>query len=110
MRVSRLTLTERTQTMKTEIEWRKGPAQGGEGTAGKNEAGVPQWYDGDHLMIIVEVKNDRTGDEHREIAVVYLNADEDLFEVRDASTHDIYDAWGPESWSWYAKLDGKMPA
>lgn len=91
--------------MKAEIEWKEGPARGGAGTAGKDGTGIAQWNDGDHLLIIVE-RSDGT----LETAVVYLNADEDLFEVRDASTHDIYDAWGPESWSWWAKLDGKMPA
>lgn len=92
--------------MKAEIEWHKGPALGGVGTAG-TENGISQWYDGDHLLIIVDTDNG--GNPVREIATVYINADEDLFEVRDASTHDIYDAWGPESWSWWAKLDGKMP-
>jgi hypothetical protein len=90
------------------LTWHKGPALGGVGTAGEDN-GVAQWYDGDHLIIIVDVKNQRTGDEYRETAVVYLNADEDVFEVRDASTHDIYDAWSPEAWSWWAKLDGKYP-
>lgn len=81
------------------LEWHKGPAEGGQGTAGKNEDGVPQWYDGDRLLIIVETN------EGREIAVVDISADEDYFDVRDASSGDTYDAWGPECWSWWAKLD-----
>jgi endonuclease YncB( thermonuclease family) len=80
------------------LQWHKGPAEGGQGSAGKNEDGVPQWWDGDRLLIIVETS------EGREIAVVDINADEDYFDVRDASTGDTYDAWGPECWSWWAKL------
>lgn len=80
------------------LEWRKGPAEDGEGTAGKNEDGVPQWWDGDRLLIIIETNNGR------EIAVVDISADEDAFDVRDASSGETYDAWGPECWSWWAKL------
>lgn len=80
------------------LEWHKGPAEGGQGTAAKNEDGVPQWWDGDRLLIIVETDNGR------EIAVVDISADEDYFCVRDASTGDTYDAWGPGCWSWWAKL------
>lgn len=89
--------------MKTEIEWHKGPALGGEGTAGKNDEGVPQWYNGDLLLIKVETT------ERTELAVVRIHADEDYFSVDDASTGDTYDAWGPECWYWWAKLDGKIP-
>lgn len=89
---------------KVELVWQDGPARGGGGTAGKDDNGVAQWYDGDHLLIVVETE--KSG---REMAVVYITADEDLLEVRDSSTHDIYDAWGPESWSYWAKLDGKLP-
>lgn len=91
--------------MKTEIEWIKGPALGGEGTAGKNEEGVPQWYDGDRLLILIETNKGR------EIAVVDLDCDEHYFNVTDASSGDVYDAWEPSSWSWYAKLNSKnLPA
>jgi endonuclease YncB( thermonuclease family) len=83
------------------LEWHKGPAEGGVGTAGANDDGVPQWWDGDRLLIVVE-----TGD-GREIAVVDISADEEYFDVRDASTGDTYDAWGPECWSWWARLDEK---
>lgn len=80
------------------LEWRKGPAEDGEGTAGKNDEGVPQWYDGDRLLIVIETNNGR------EIAVVDICADENDFSVKDASSGDEYDAWSPESWSWWAKL------
>lgn len=81
------------------LKWHKGPALGGEGTAGKNDEGVPQWYDGDRLLIIVET----TGDD--EMAIVDIIADEDLFQVKDATTGDTYDAWEPAQWSWWAKFN-----
>lgn len=81
------------------LKWHKGPALGGEGTAGKNDEGVPQWYDGDRLLIIVEMTS---GDE---MAIVDIIADEDLFQVKDATTGDTYDAWEPAQWSWWAKFN-----
>lgn len=81
------------------LKWNKGPALGGEGTAGKNDEGIPQWYDGDRLLIIVET----TGDD--EMAIVDIVADEDLFQVKDATTGDTYDAWEPAQWSWWAKFN-----
>ena len=81
------------------LEWHKGPAEGGTGTAGKcGETGKHLWWNGDRLLIIVETN------QGREIAVVDIEADEDYFNVRDASTGETYDAWEPESWSWWAKL------
>lgn len=87
------------------LVWHRGPAEGGHGTGGPNEEGIEstasQWWDGETLLIIVETNKGR------EFAVVHIAADEDYFRVTDASTGDIYDAWGPESWSWWAKLDKK---
>lgn len=83
------------------LEWHPGPANGGVGTAGEKN-GVSQWWDGDILLIIVETNSGR------EFAVVHISADgDDYFEVRDASTGDDYDAWSPDEWSWWAKLDEK---
>jgi hypothetical protein len=85
--------------MKTELEWHEGPARGGLGTAGKNADGVAQWFNGDRLLLIIDTNKGR------EIAVVDISADEDVFDVHDASTGDLFDAWEPHSWSWWAKLD-----
>ncbi len=82
------------------IIWHKGPALGGTGTA-PCEEGKPRWYDGDTLTIIIDTNNGR------EIAVVNICADEDFFSVTDASSGDTYDAWEPESWAWWAKLEDK---
>ena len=80
------------------LEWHKGPAEAGAGTAETNDEGLPQWYSGDRLLIIIETNRGR------EIAVVDIDADEHYFRVTDASSGDIYDAWQPEDWSWWAKL------
>jgi hypothetical protein len=86
--------------MKTQLEWHPGPANGGVGTAGKNEAGVSQWYDGDRLLVVVEIN---TGE--REIVCLDVIADEERFETRLAGTDELYSAFLPEDWSWWAKLD-----
>lgn len=81
------------------LEWHRGPAEGGTGTAGRcEETGKHLWWNGDRLLVVVETN------QGREIAVVDIEADEDYFNVRDASTGETYDAWEPESWSWWAKL------
>ncbi len=86
------------------LDWRKGPANGGEGTAGTNDEGIPQWYDGDRLLIVIETNKGR------EVAVVDIDCDEHYFNVKDASSGDAYDAWEPKDWSWWAKLDkGSLP-
>lgn len=87
------------------IQWHKGPALGGGGTAGKDEdTEAPLFYNGDRLILIIETT------EGREIAVVDISCDEDHFSVTDASSGDGFDAWGPESWSWWAVLNHKnMP-
>lgn len=82
------------------LEWNLGPAEGGEGTAGKDEeTGAPLFYDGDRLLIIIETN------QGREIAVVDIDCDEHYFNVTDASSGETYDAWEPHQWSWWAKLD-----
>jgi hypothetical protein len=86
--------------MKTELEWHKGPALGGGGTAGI-EDGVAQWYSGDRIMIIIE------RDEGRAYAVVDIDCDEHYFRVLDAASGDTFEAGDPSSWSWWAKLDKK---
>lgn len=81
------------------LDWHKGPAEGGHGTAGTNDEGVPQWYDGDRLLIIIETNKGR------EMAIVDISCDEHFFRTTDASSGDAYDAWDPSVWSWWAKLD-----
>ena len=82
------------------LQWHKGPAEGGTGTAGK-EDGVDMWWDGDLLVIVVGTTNDR------EIALVSVNADEDQLSLTCHNTGDSYDAWSLSDVSWWAKLDSK---
>ena len=85
----------------TTLKWHEGPARGGVGTAGVSDDGIPQWYDGDTLIIVIETNQGRA------YGIVSLSCDEHYFRVIDASTGDEYDSWGPESWSWWAKFDTK---
>lgn len=82
------------------ITWMPGRAQGGGGTAGKDEAnGAPLFFNGDRLLLIIET------DLGREMAVVDIDCDEDYFRVTEVTSGEGFDTWGPESWSWWAKLD-----
>jgi hypothetical protein len=86
-------------TFPTALTWHKGPASGGVGTAGSREDGTSLWWDGDLLLILVETNSGR------ETALVSISCDEHYFSVIDANTGDAYGDWGPESWSWWAKLE-----
>jgi hypothetical protein len=81
--------------------WNAGPPQGGGGTAGKDDNGAALFYNGDRLLLIIDTNHGR------EMAVIDIDCDEDYFRVTDASTGDNFDAWGPESWEWWAVLDKK---
>ena len=80
------------------LDWHKGPAEGGTGTAPDAKDGKDMWWDGDTLLVIVETNK------CREIVVLNVSADEDDFSVTDCYG-DYYSDWGPECWSWWAKLD-----
>ena len=82
------------------IVWHEGPAEGGKGTAPNTEDGKARWYDGDTVLVIIETN------QGREIVVLHISADEDCFSVSDCYG-DEYSDWGPEDWSWWAKLDEK---
>lgn len=84
------------------LEWHKGPALGGIGTAGCLKDGTALWWDGELLLIVVDL-----GAGDMEIALVSISCDCDYFSVTDSTTGDSYDAWGPESWSWWAKIGGE---
>jgi len=86
------------------LEWHKGPANGGKGTAGTASDGTPRWWSDERLIIVIETNMGR------EIAIVDIDCDVDDFSVKDASTGDDYDAWTPDSWAWWAKLtDRNLP-
>lgn len=91
--------------MTSALEWHKGPALGGVGTAGCREDGTALWWDGEMLLIVVDLSNN-----DREVALVHISCDEDYFSVTDVTTGDAYGEWGPESWSWWAKItDTNLP-
>lgn len=82
--------------MTTQLEWHRGPALGGEGTAGKRG-----WWDGDRLIIIVDTAKGR------EVAIVNVSADEGHATMRYDMEGSVCD-WSVDSISWWAKLD-KLP-
>lgn len=83
------------------LEWHKGPAIGGAGPAGKDDAtGAPLFYDGQRLLIAVDTEL-----HGREYALVDIACDEDRWFATDVATGEFFDAWLPESWSWWAQLD-----
>lgn len=70
----------------------------GIGTAGKDESGVPQWWDGDLVLVIVETNRGR------DIAVVRISCDEHYFHAYEQNDNDEF-GWMPDQWEWWAKLD-----
>ena len=86
------------------LEWHKGPALGGEGTAGKDEeTGAPLWWNNDCLLIVVETNSGR------ELAIVNIDCDEDYWRVTEATTGEDYGDWGPECWAWWTYIRKSLP-
>jgi hypothetical protein len=83
--------------------WHKGPANGGQGTAGERN-GVAQWWDGDLLLIVVETNSGR------DIAAVRISCDVHFFSVTDVSTGDEYSDWMPDQWAWWARISEPPPS
>jgi hypothetical protein len=79
------------------LEWHKGPAEGGTGTAGKDDKGHDLWWDGDCLLVIVETNHGR------EVSVIHITSDEETFSISD-SNGDLW-GWDTTDISWWAKLD-----
>ena len=82
--------------MESVIKWRKGPAQGGHGTAGENS-----WWDGDLLLCIVGTAG---GD--CDVFAAGVSADEDHCSLLD-SYGDVVD-WDFSDISWYAVLNDSL--
>ena len=77
------------------LEWKKGPALGGEGTAGGD-----WWNDGDWLIIVVDTVG------KRRVFMVRVSCDVDYFGLYD-QYDDYFDDYSIEDVSWYAVLDTK---
>ena len=84
------------------ITWNLGPANGGEGTAG-NRNGVPWWWDGDLLLVVVDTNGGP------EVSLVRVSADGDQLAFLDAATGDDNFGYTPEDVAWWAKLDPLPP-
>lgn len=85
--------------------WNKGPANGGAGTAGPRSEEHPGglWWDGDALLVVVEVTNNKTGEEWLEYHAVQIICDVEFFGVSSLNGDDDC-GWPPESWSWWLRL------
>lgn len=85
--------------------WYPGPENGGGGTAGpcseKHPSGT--WWDGDQLLVAVNVRNNQTGLEWTEYHAVQIVCDEESFSVEEIGTGDDI-GWGPESWAWWMRI------
>ena len=84
------------------LMWVRGPANGGGGTAGIKD-GVPNWWDGDLLLVVVETNVGR------DVSAVRVSADGPHLSFVNAGTGEDDFGWGSEDISWWAKLDGCIP-
>jgi hypothetical protein len=89
-------------TCSVPLVWNAGPARGGGGTAGKRD-GVPWWWDGDLLVVVVECR----GGPH--VAMVSVYADEDKLDFVDPETGDFSFGYLPDDVSWWAKIEESLP-
>ena len=89
-------------TCSASLVWHAGPANDGGGTCGIRH-GIPWWYDGDLLLVIVET----TGG--REFSVVRVSADGSQLSFANAATGDDDFGYMGGDISWWAKLDENIP-
>ena len=84
------------------LEWIRGPANGGGGTAGIID-GVPNWWDGDLLLVIVETNSGR------DVSAVRVSADGPYLSFLNPSTGEYDFGWDSEDIAWWAKIDECLP-
>ena len=86
------------------ITWHPGPAIGGGGTAQHEhpESKYSFWWDGELLLIVVELQNEDF------VRLVRVNADGDLLSFQDPDTEDDV-GYSADDISWWAKIDEWMP-
>lgn len=108
--LARLKAQPQTLPRPDEAAWIPGPANGGGGTAGPCTDKYPsgQWWDGDELLVVVDVRSNKTGEEWREYRAVRILCDEESFHVEQMDDGDDI-GWEPESWSWYMPIPS-LPA
>lgn len=82
--------------------WNPGPAQGGGGTSGIRD-GVPWWWDGDLLLVVVETNGGPF------VRMVKVNADGDQLGFWDPDTGDDNFGYSAEDIMWWAKIEESLP-
>jgi len=87
-----------------DLVWHPGPANGGGGTAQDELAGTKRswWWDGELLLIVVELQSGYI------VRLVHVDADGTYLSFRDPDTDDDI-GYGPESISWWAKIEESLP-
>ena len=86
------------------LVWHPGPANGGGGTAQdeRPEAKHSWWWDGDLLLILVELQSEDF------VRLVRVNADGDLLCFQDPDTEDDV-GYSADDISWWAKVMDSLP-
>lgn len=88
----------------SEIRWMPGPANDGEGTAGKDSNGNDLWWDGDLLLITIDTVGGR------ETTLIHVAADGDQLGMIDPLSGDYLCDYGFDEIEWWARLDeGNLP-
>lgn len=88
--------------MKIEIEWKRGPNNGGEGTAGMHADGCGIWWDRELLLCVVNLTMGR------EIFVAVVHADGNQASLTYYDSGDDI-GWTPDDISWWAKIETALP-
>lgn len=92
------------QLVRRDLVWHPGPAIGGGGTAQDEhpEAKNSWWWDGDLLLILVELQSEDL------VRLVQVNADGDLLCFQDPDTEDDV-GYSADDISWWAKVMDSLP-
>ena len=90
--------------VRRDLVWHPGPANGGGGTAQdqRPEAKHSWWWDGDLLLILVELQSEDF------VRLVRVNADGDLLCFQDPDTEDDV-GFSADDISWWAKVMDSLP-
>lgn len=86
--------------MKKELKWNKGPANGGTGTYGEDNGVGSRWWNGEKLLIVIDLENGRN-----ETHLVIVSADGDNAYLKETLTEDIIFDFTFDDISWWARIE-----
>lgn len=104
VQTTNITAVDLPQPVRRDLVWHPGPAIGGGGTAQDEhpEAKNSWWWDGDLLLILVELQSEDL------VRLVQVNADGDLLCFQDPDTEDDV-GYSADDISWWAKVMDSLP-